>query len=52
MDVLSDHPRKRRSRLVPAFGLVVAVVLALVPSSALAAEVGVDPFGGIEYIGA
>src|SRR5687768_10199658 len=51
MEFLAERPR-RRSHLLPAFGLLFVVLLWLVPSGALAGEVTLDEFGDIEYIAA
>ena len=51
MEFLAERPR-RRSHLLPAFGLFFVLLLWLVPSGALAAEVMLDEFGEIEYVAA
>jgi Ca2+-binding RTX toxin-like protein len=50
MHVLSEPLRRRRSSLLPGFGLLFVLMLWAVPSGALAAEVrlAVDPFYGAE----
>jgi Ca2+-binding RTX toxin-like protein len=49
MKVPSQPPVRRRSRLLPGFGLLFVLSLWLVPSSALAAEIGQYPDGDTYY---
>ena len=51
MEFLAERPR-RRSHLLPGFGLLFVLLLWLVPSGALAAEVTLGEFGEIEYVAA